>query len=134
MNKFIEILKAKFLNQDGTLNKSVLVSAITLLIVLIDQILSIFNIIPAHQDQVVSILNTVLTILSIFGFVEGPDTAQIINPKTPQEPRHDGVPSTSPNIKPDTIEHSQTNANLTKIAMKNAGTPTATGDAGDSKK
>lgn len=134
MNKFIEILKAKFLNQDGTFNKTVIVSAITLLIVLIDQILSIFNIIPAHQDQVVAILNTLLTILSIFGFVEGPDTAQIINPQTTQEPRNANVSSTSPKVSPDTIEHSQANANLTKIAMKNAGTPTATGDAGDSKK
>lgn len=134
MNKFIKILKAKFLNQDGTINKSVLVSAVTLLIVLIDQILAVFNVFPAHQDQVVAILNTLLTILSIFGFVEGPDTAQIINPQTPQETRHDGASSTSPEVKPDTIQHSQTNANLTKIAMKNAGTPTATGDAGDSKK
>lgn len=134
MEKIKEVLKAKFLNKDGSLNKTVLVSAITLLIVLVDQILAIFNVFPAHQDQVVSILNTVLTILSIFGFVEGPETEQIINPKAPQEPRHDGVLSTSPKVAPETIAHSQTNANLTKIAMKNTGTPTATGDAGDSKK
>lgn len=134
MNKFEEIINQKFLNKDGSLNKTVLVSAITLLIVLIDQILAIFNIIPAHQDQVVAVLNTVLTILSIFGFVEGPETAQIINPQTPQNPRHDDVPSASPKVAPETIAHSQTNANLTKIAMKNAQAPTAVRDAEDSKK
>lgn len=134
MNKFEEIINQKFLNKDGSLNKTVLVSAITLLIVLVDQILAIFNVFPAHQDQVVAILNTLLTILSIFGFVEGPDTAQIINPQTPQEPRNANVSITSPKVAPDTIEHSQTNANLAKIAMKNAQAPTALGDAEDSKK
>ena len=79
-NKIKQILQHKFLNQDGTLNKTVLVSAITLLIVLVDQVLAMFNIVPQHQDQAVAILNTILTILSIFGFVEGPTTASIINP------------------------------------------------------
>lgn len=80
-NKIKQILQHKFLNADGTLNKTVLVSAITLLIVLVDQILAMFDIVPAHQDQAVAILNTILTILSLFGFVEGPSTSAIINPE-----------------------------------------------------
>ena len=84
-NKIKLILQHKFLNSDGTLNKTVLVSAITLVIVLVDQILAMFNIVPSHQDQTVAILNTILTILSIFGFVEGPPTSQIINPDKADE-------------------------------------------------
>ena len=76
-NKIKQILQHKFLNIDGTINKTVLVSAITLIIVLVDQVLAMFNIVPAHQDQAVAILNTILTILSIFVFVEGPTTASI---------------------------------------------------------
>lgn len=94
-NKIKKILQHKFLNQDGTLNKTVLVSAITLLIVLVDQILAMFNIVPQHQDQAVAILNTILTILSIFGFIEGPTTAQIINPEKASETRQTSAVSTS---------------------------------------
>lgn len=94
-NKIKQILQHKFLNIDGTLNKTVLVSTITLLIVLVDQILAMFNIVPAHQDQAVAILNTILTILSIFGFVEGPTTASIINPEKASEPRSTSAVSTS---------------------------------------
>lgn len=90
-NKIKQILQHKFLNSDGTLNKTVLVSAITLLIVLVDQILAMFNIVPQHQDQAVAILNTILTILSIFGFVEGPSTSAIINPEKALETREIGV-------------------------------------------
>ena len=94
-SKIKQILQHKFLNSDGTLNKTVLVSAITLIIVLVDQILAMFNIVPAHQDQAVAILNTILTILSIFGFVEGPTTSQIINPEKASEPRSTSAVSTS---------------------------------------
>lgn len=94
-NKIKQILQHKFLNQDGTLNKTVLVSAITLLIVLVDQILAMFNIVPNHQDQAVAILNTILTILSLFGFVEGPTTSQIINPEKISDLRQTSTVSTS---------------------------------------
>lgn len=94
-SKIKQILQHKFLNVDGTINKTVLVSAITLLIVLVDQILAMFNIVPQHQDQAVAILNTILTILSIFGFVEGPTTASIINPEKVSEPGQTSAVSTS---------------------------------------
>ena len=94
-NKIKLILQHKFLNSDGTINKTVLVSAITLVIVLVDQILAMFNIVPQHQDQAVAILNTILTILSIFGFVEGPATASIINPEKVAETRSTSAVSTS---------------------------------------
>lgn len=94
-SKIKQILQHKFLNADGTLNKTVLVSAITLLIVLVDQILAMFNIVPQHQDQTVAILNTILTILGLLGFVEGPSTSQIINPEKVSEPRKTSTVSTS---------------------------------------
>lgn len=94
-SKIKQILQHKFLNADGTINKTVLVSAITLLIVLVDQVLAMFNIVPNHQDQAVAILNTILTILSLFGFVEGPTTSQIINPEKVSESRQTSTVSTS---------------------------------------
>lgn len=154
MNKINEILSKKFLNQDGTINKTVLVSAITLLIVLVDQILAIFGIIPTHQDQVVAVLNTVLTILSIFGFVEGPETAQIISPKveavTPQNPETSAAPKAAPATvqKSDNVAVSSASASSAQVASeaasltpasaileaKSAATPTATTDSADSSK
>lgn len=107
-NKIKAILQHKFLNIDGTINKTVLVSAITLLIVLVDQILAMFNIVPQHQDQAVAILNTILTILSIFGFVEGPSTSQIINPEKSSEVRQTSAVSTS--VQP--VENPQVTASV----------------------
>ena len=71
MDKIKSVLKNKFLNADGTINKSTLVSFITLLIVLVNEVLSAFNVTPTHEDQVVAIINTILTILGLLGFVEG---------------------------------------------------------------
>lgn len=71
MDKIKSVLKNKFLNADGTINKTTLVSFITLLIVLVNEVLSAFNITPTHEDQVVGIINTILTILGLLGFVEG---------------------------------------------------------------
>lgn len=70
MTKIEQALKNKFINTDGTINKTTVVSVITLVIVLINEILAIFGITPAHQDQAVAIINTILTILGILGFVE----------------------------------------------------------------
>lgn len=154
MNKINEILSNKFLNQDGTINKTVLVSAITLLIVLVDQVLAIFGIIPTHQDQVVAVLNTILTILSIFGFVEGPETAQIINPKVeavkPQNPETSAAPKAAPATanKSDNVAVSPVSSASAQVASeaasltpasasleaKSAATPTATTDSSDSSK
>src|SRR5690625_274866 len=71
MDKIKSVLKNKLLNADGTINKTTLVSFITLLIVLVNEVLSAFNITPTHEDQVVGIINTILTILGLLGFVEG---------------------------------------------------------------
>lgn len=64
------ILKNKFINQDGTINKTSTVSLITLLIVLVNQILLIFGITPTHEDQLIAVVNTILTIAGLLGFVE----------------------------------------------------------------
>lgn len=69
-NKIKDVLKKKFINADGTINKTATVSLITLLIVLVNQILLIFGITPGHEDQLVAVINTILTILGMLGFVE----------------------------------------------------------------
>lgn len=79
-------LMNKFLNTDGTINKTVLVSFITLLIVLVNQVLAIFGVTPAHEDQLVAVVNTVLTVLGLLGFVEGPGNDQVTVPTTPKVP------------------------------------------------
>lgn len=68
--KIKSILKKKFINQDGTINKTATVSLITLLIVLINQILLVFGITPTHEDQLIAVVNTVLTIAGLLGFIE----------------------------------------------------------------
>lgn len=79
-------LMNKFLNQDRTINKTVLVSFITLLIVLVNQVLAIFGVTPSHEDQLVAVINTVLTVLGLLGFVEGPGNDQVTVPTTPKVP------------------------------------------------
>ena len=71
MAKIEQILKKKFLNADGTINKTVVASFITLLIVLIQQVMMACGFSDGHWDQVAAIINTVLTILGLCGFVEG---------------------------------------------------------------
>lgn len=70
-NKIMQSFLKKFLNADGTLNKTVVASFITLLIVLIQQVMIAFGFSYGHWDQVAGIINTVLTLLSVAGFVEG---------------------------------------------------------------
>ena len=69
--KLKAVIKKKFLNPDGTINKTVVASFITLLIVLIQQVMMAFGFTYGHWDQVAAIINTLLTILGICGFVEG---------------------------------------------------------------
>lgn len=64
------VIKKKFLNPDGTINKTVVASFITLLIVLIQQVMMAFGFTYGHWDQVAAIINTLLTILGLCGFVE----------------------------------------------------------------
>ena len=73
------IIKKKFLNTDGTINKTVVASFITLLIVLIQQIMMACGFSYGHWDQVVAIINTVLTILGLCGFVEGNGEVELQN-------------------------------------------------------
>ena len=70
------MIKKKFLNADGTINKTVVASFITLLIVLIQQIMLACGFSYGHWDQVASIINTVLTLLGLCGFVEGPGSVE----------------------------------------------------------
>ena len=70
-NKIMQAFLKKFLNADGTLNKTVIASFITLLIVLAQQIMMACGFSYGHWDQLVAIINTVLTILGLCGFVEG---------------------------------------------------------------
>ena len=69
--KFKAVIKKKFLNPDGTINKTVVASFVTLLIVLIQQVMMAFGFTYGHWDQVAAIINTLLTILGLCGFVEG---------------------------------------------------------------
>ena len=71
MNKLKNALVKKFMNEDGTINKTVVASFINLLIVLIQQIMVACGFSYGHWDQVVAIINTLLTLLGLCGFVEG---------------------------------------------------------------
>lgn len=66
-----KLIEKKFLNVDGTINKTVVASFITLLIVLVQQIMVACGFSYGHWDQVIAIINTVLTLLGLCGFVEG---------------------------------------------------------------
>ena len=66
-----QMLKKKFFNPDGTINKTVVASFITLVIVLIQQVMMAFGFTYGHWGQVAAIINTLLTILGLCGFVEG---------------------------------------------------------------
>ena len=65
------IIKKKFLNADGTINKTVVASFITLALLLIQQIMVSCGFSYGHWDQIAGIINTLLALLSIAGFVEG---------------------------------------------------------------
>ena len=68
--------KKKFLNADGTLNKTVIASFCTLLIVLVQQIMMACGFSYGHWDQVAGIINTILAVASVAGFVEGNGSVQ----------------------------------------------------------
>lgn len=70
-NTILANVKKKFMNADGTINKTVVASFITLLIVLVQQIMVAYGFSYGYWDQVVAIINTVLTLLGLCGFVEG---------------------------------------------------------------
>lgn len=74
----------RFLNADGTLNKTVLCSFTTLLIVLVQQIMMACGFSYGHWDQVAGIINTILAVASVAGFVEGDG-----NVEAPKEGQND---------------------------------------------
>ena len=78
-SKVMQAFLKKFLNADGTLNKTVIASFITLLIVLVQQIMMACGFSYGHWDQVVAIINTVLTILGLCGFVGGNGEVELQN-------------------------------------------------------
>lgn len=65
------MIKKKFLNADGTINKTVVASFVTLALLLIQQIMVSCGFTYGHWDQIAGIINTILALLSIAGFVEG---------------------------------------------------------------
>lgn len=99
-NKVMQAFLKKFLNADGTLNKTVVASFITLLIVLVQQIMIACGFSYGHWDQLVGIINTVLTILGLCGFVEGngeveaPTTNLNVSPDMLGQKTSENVPST----------------------------------------
>ena len=64
-------LQQKFLNNDGTLNKTTIAAFLTLLIVLAQQIMLACGFSYGHWDQIAGIINTILAVASVAGFVEG---------------------------------------------------------------
>ena len=64
-------LQHKFLNHDGTLNKTTIAAFLTLLIVLAQQIMLACGFSYGHWDQIAGIINTILAVASVAGFVEG---------------------------------------------------------------
>ena len=77
-------LQHKFLNHDGTLNKTTIAAFLTLLIVLAQQIMLACGFSYGHWDQVAGIINTILAAASVAGFVEGDG-----NVEAPKEGQND---------------------------------------------
>ena len=92
--KIMQAFLKKFLNADGTLNKTVVASFITLLIVLIQQVMVACGVSYGHWDQVAGIINTILTLLSVAGFVEG--NGEVEAPTTKLETTSDSLGQKAP--------------------------------------
>lgn len=68
INQFLK--KTALINKDGKVNGGLVVSISMLSIVLIQQVLAIFNInISVHSDQLMGVVNTLLTIGAMLGLV-----------------------------------------------------------------
>lgn len=62
--------KTALINEDGKVNGGLVVSVSMLGIVLVQQVLAIFNIeISVHSDQLMGVVNTLLTIGAMLGLV-----------------------------------------------------------------
>lgn len=71
------MIKKKFLNTDGTINKTVVASFVTLALLLIQQIMVSCGFTYGHWDQIAGIINTILAVASVAGFVEGDGSVQV---------------------------------------------------------
>lgn len=68
INQFLK--KTALINKEGKVNGGLVVSVSMLSIVLIQQVLAIFNInISVHSDQLMGVVNTILTIGAMLGLV-----------------------------------------------------------------
>ena len=68
INQFLK--KTALINKEGKVNGGLVVSVSMLSIVLIQQVLAIFNIeISVHSDQLMGVVNTLLTIGAMLGLV-----------------------------------------------------------------
>ena len=62
--------KTALINKEGKVNGGLVVSVSMLAIVLIQQVLAIFNVnISVHSDQLMGVINTLLTIGAMLGLV-----------------------------------------------------------------
>lgn len=62
--------KTALINKEGKVNGGLVVSVSMLTIVLVQQVLAIFNIeISVHSDQLMGVVNTLLTIGAMLGLV-----------------------------------------------------------------
>ena len=62
--------KTALINKEGKVNGGLVVSVSMLSIVLIQQVLAIFNVnISVHSDQIMGVVNTLLTIRAMLGLV-----------------------------------------------------------------
>ena len=62
--------KTALINKEGKVNGGLVVSVSMLAIVLIQQVLAIFNVnISVHSDQLMGVVNTLLTIGAMLGLV-----------------------------------------------------------------
>ena len=89
-NTVVNNIKAKFVNSDGSLNKTTIASFITLLIVLIQQIMIACGFSYGHWDKVYAIINTILNILGLCGFVEGNGEVEIPTTNVKSTPDNSG--------------------------------------------
>ncbi|UOF03650.1 phage holin family protein [Lactiplantibacillus plantarum subsp. plantarum] len=97
--------KISFKNPDGSLNGKLIAGLISLVIVLIQQVLSVFGIkFTGDWSAIVAVVNTVLTILGMLGVITDVQTV------------------TAPTVKSD--EESQVEATANKVADE-AQTPTS---------
>lgn len=62
--------KTALINKEGKVNGGLVVSVSMLTIVLVQQVLAIFNVnISVHSDQLMGVVNTILTIGAMLGLV-----------------------------------------------------------------